>query len=78
LAFKPNTDDIRETPELVIIDELTKVEATLTVYDTEVMPNVKGQIGDKIKYAVNLYDELQNADGLIVAKELSEFETPDF
>jgi UDPglucose 6-dehydrogenase len=78
LAFKPNTDDIREAPALSIIDALTKAGATVTAYDPEAMPNVKGQIGDKIQYATNQYDALQNADALIIATEWSEFRTPDF
>jgi UDPglucose 6-dehydrogenase len=78
LAFKPNTDDIREAPALSIIDELTKVGATITAYDPEAMPNVKAQIGDKIKYADNQYQALDGAAALIIATEWSEFRTPDF
>jgi UDPglucose 6-dehydrogenase len=58
LAFKPNTDDIREPPALSIIDVLTAAGATITAYDPEAMPNVKGQIGDKIQYAANQYEAL--------------------
>ena len=78
LAFKPNTDDIREAPALAIIDSLTQAGATITAYDPEAMPNVKSQIGDKIQYATNQYDALQNAAALIIATEWSEFRTPDF
>jgi UDPglucose 6-dehydrogenase len=78
LAFKPNTDDIREAPALSIIDALTSAGATITAYDPEAMPNVMGQIGDKIQYATNQYDALQNAAALIIATEWSEFRTPDF
>ncbi len=78
LAFKPNTDDIREAPALSIIDALTKAGATITAYDPEAMPNVKAQIGDKIKYATNQYQALEKADALIIATEWSEFRTPDF
>jgi UDPglucose 6-dehydrogenase len=78
LAFKPNTDDIREAPALAIIDALTSAGATVTAYDPEAMPNVKGQIGDKIKYAENQYDALIGASALIIATEWSEFRTPDF
>jgi UDPglucose 6-dehydrogenase len=78
LAFKPNTDDIREAPALSIIDALTSAGATVTAYDPEAMPNVKGQIGDKIQYAANQYEALQNAAALIIATEWSEFRTPDF
>jgi len=78
LAFKPNTDDIREAPALSIIDALTKAGATITAYDPEAMPNVKAQIGDKINYASNQYQALEKADALIIATEWSEFRTPDF
>jgi UDPglucose 6-dehydrogenase len=78
LAFKPNTDDIREAPALSIIDALTSAGATVTAYDPEAMSNVKRQIVDRIKYVTNQYDALQNADALIIATEWSEFRTPDF
>jgi UDPglucose 6-dehydrogenase len=78
LAFKPNTDDIREAPALSIIEGLINAGATVTAYDPEAMPNVKAQIGDKIQYANNQYDALQNASALIIATEWSEFRTPDF
>jgi UDPglucose 6-dehydrogenase len=78
LAFKPNTDDIREAPALSIIDALTTMGATIAAYDPEAMPNVKEQIGDKIKYAANQYEALSGADFLIIATEWSEFRTPDF
>jgi UDPglucose 6-dehydrogenase len=78
LAFKPNTDDVREAPALSIIDALTKEGATVTAYDPEAMPNVKAQIGDKIKYVKNQYRALEGAAALIIATEWSEFRTPDF
>ncbi len=78
LAFKPNTDDIREAPALVIIKELIAAGATVAAFDPEAMPNVKKEIGDVIKYTDNQYDALKNADALIIATEWSEFRTPDF
>jgi len=78
LAFKPNTDDIREAPALSIIEALTSAGATVTAYDPEAMPNVKGQIGEKISYADNQYHALEGAAALIIATEWSEFRTPDF
>lgn len=78
LAFKPNTDDIREAPALVIIDELLKRRAIVKVYDPEAMNNVKALIGDKITYSENQYDALKDADALVVATEWNEFRTPDF
>jgi UDPglucose 6-dehydrogenase len=78
LAFKPNTDDIREAPALSIIDALVLAGASVTAYDPEAMPNIKREIGDKINYSDNQYDALQDADALIIATEWSEFRTPDF
>ena len=78
LAFKPNTDDIREAPALYIIDELVAAGATVTAYDPEAMNNVKQLIGDKINYSERQYDTLAGADALVIATEWSEFRTPDF
>jgi len=78
LAFKPNTDDIREAPALYLIDALTAAGATVTAFDPEAMANVKKTVGDKITYVDNQYDALNNADALIIATEWSEFRTPDF
>ena len=78
LAFKPNTDDIREAPALYIIDALVNAGATVTAFDPEAMKNVKEVIGDKISYADDQYDALHGADALIIATEWSEFRTPDF
>jgi len=78
LAFKPNTDDIREAPALYIIEELLKAGATVAAYDPEAMENVKSLFGDKIVYAENQYDALKGADALIIATEWNEFRTPDF
>jgi len=78
LAFKPNTDDIREAPALYIIEALRKEGATVTAFDPEGMNNVKKELGDVIKYADNQYDALRNADALIIATEWNEFRTPDF
>lgn len=78
LAFKPNTDDIREAPALEIIDALVKEGVTVVAYDPEAMKNVKQLIGDKITFADNQYDCLQGADALVIATEWNEFRTPDF
>ena len=78
LAFKPNTDDIREAPALSIINALTSAGATVTAYDPEAMSNVKAKIGGKINYAENQYLALAGAEALIIATEWSEFRTPDF
>lgn len=78
LAFKPNTDDIREAPALYLIDALTKAGATVTAFDPEAMPNVRNLIGDKVAYAEQQYEALDGADSLIIATEWAEFRTPDF
>jgi UDPglucose 6-dehydrogenase len=78
LAFKPNTDDIREAPALYIIDALRKEGATLSVFDPEAMPNVKALIGEAVKFGENQYDVLEKADALIIATEWNEFRTPNF
>ncbi len=78
LAFKPNTDDIREAPALYIIDALTAAGATVTAFDPEAMQNVKQVVGDKIKFAGHQYEALEGADALIIATEWSVFRTPDF
>ncbi len=78
LAFKPNTDDIREAPALYMIKALTEAGATVSAYDPEAMPNVKQVVGDKINFAQSQYDALINADALIIATEWSEFRTPEF
>ncbi len=78
LAFKPNTDDIREAPALYIIDELLKRGASVCAYDPEAMGNVKGIYGDRIGFAENQYDCLESADALIIATEWNEFRTPNF
>ncbi|SFE78962.1 UDP-glucose dehydrogenase [Chitinophaga sp. CF118] len=78
LAFKPNTDDIREAPALYIIDALVKAGATVSVFDPEAMTNVEKVIGNKVKYATHQYECLENADALIIATEWSVFRTPDF
>jgi UDPglucose 6-dehydrogenase len=78
LAFKPETDDIREAPALYIIDELLKEGATIAAFDPEAMPNVKGVIGDKIEYCNDQYAALKDADALLILTEWSVFRTPDF
>jgi UDPglucose 6-dehydrogenase len=78
LAFKPNTDDIREAPALMIIKQLINEGASIAAYDPEAIANVKKEIGDTISYAENQYDALKDADALVIATEWSEFRTPDF
>ena len=78
LAFKPNTDDIREAPALLMINALLQEGATVTAYDPEAMPNVQQELGTKINYAQSQYQALEGADALLIATEWSEFRTPDF
>lgn len=78
LAFKPETDDIREAPALYIIDHLVKNGATVTAFDPEGMKNVQGILGDKIKFAKDQYEALNGADALLIATEWSVFRNPDF
>ena len=78
LAFKPETDDIREAPSLYIIDALLDLGADIIAYDPEAINNVKGLIGDKIKFAQNSYDALKDVDALLIATEWSAFRNPDF
>lgn len=78
LAFKPNTDDIREAPALYMIDALLAEGATITAFDPEAMANVKQVVGDKIHFAETQYEALEKADALLIATEWNEFRTPDF
>ena len=78
LAFKPNTDDIREAPALEIMNTLLAEGATVSAFDPEAMNNVKNIMGDRISFADTQYDCLENADALIIATEWNEFRTPDF
>ncbi len=78
LAFKPNTDDIREAPALYIIDELLEAGASIRAYDPEAMDNVRELYGDKITLTDNLYDALEGADVLAIITEWSVFRQPDF
>ena len=78
LAFKPDTDDIREAPALYIINELLNAGAKVKAFDPEAMDNVAEHFGDKIEFCSNEYDSLVNSDALIIATEWSVFRTPDF
>ena len=78
LAFKPETDDIREAPSLEIINTLLEYNCNISVYDPEAMPNVERKLGDKIEFSKSMYDTLDKADALIICTEWSIFRTPDF
>ena len=78
LAFKPNTDDVREAPAIYIIEELLKKGAKIRAYDPEAMGHVKAQFGDKVYFATDQYDALSAADFLVIATEWNIFRSPDF
>ncbi len=78
LAFKPDTDDIREAPALEIIQDLLNHGASISSYDPEAMPNVKQQFGDSIEFSSSEYDALLAADALIICTEWGIFRNPDF
>jgi UDPglucose 6-dehydrogenase len=78
LAFKPETDDIREAPALEIIEALLKQGANVVAYDPEAMGNVNALLGDKVAFAENQYDALSGADALLILTEWSVFRNPDF
>ena len=78
LAFKPNTDDIREAPALTIISRLLNKGAKVKAYDPEAMDNVKQIFGNKIEFSANEYDAVNGVDALAIVTEWNEFRTPDF
>jgi len=78
LAFKPNTDDIREAPSIYTIQALLDAGASIRAYDPEAMPNVKARFGDQVFFAADQYEALIGADCLAIATEWSVFRTPSF
>ena len=78
LAFKPNTDDIREAPALYTIDRLLEAGAKVRAFDPEAMDNVKAMYGDKVTFCDDQYEALKGADCLAIMTEWSVFRTPDF
>ena len=78
LAFKPNTDDMREAPSLVLIDALLQAGATVTAHDPAAMHESQRRLGDRIDYAGTNYDALNGADALVVVTDWNEYRHPDF
>jgi len=78
LAFKPNTDDIREAPALYVIDKLLKAGAHVSAFDPEAMENVEKIYGDKLTFAKDQYEVLEGAHALMIMTEWNEFRSPDF
>jgi UDPglucose 6-dehydrogenase len=78
LAFKPETDDIREAPALYMIDKLLEAGAKVKAFDPEAMDNVKEKYGDKISFGKDMYEVTEGADALLICTEWSIFRTPDY
>lgn len=78
LAFKPNTDDIRDAPALTIIQALLAKGAHINAYDPEAIPNTQKLLGNAIQYGKDQYEILDGADALIICTEWAAFRTPDF
>ena len=78
LAFKPSTDDMREAPSLVLVEQLLEAGAIVRAYDPEAMKECRRKIGCRIEYARNMYDALSGADALIIVTEWPEFKVPKF
>jgi UDPglucose 6-dehydrogenase len=78
LAFKAETDDVRESPALVLVDALVTAGARVRVHDPAAMPTAKRHLGTRVEYAVNAYDALTGTDALAVVTEWLEYRNPDF
>jgi UDPglucose 6-dehydrogenase len=78
LAFKPNTDDMREAPVLNIVDALTREGVTIRAFDPAAMDEAKRRFGKSVKLCDSNYDALKGADGLVLLTEWNEFRRPDF
>lgn len=78
LAFKPETDDMREAPALVLIDKLVEFGALVKVYDPVAMNECKRRVGDKVVYATDMYDAVLDADALLLVTEWKEFRMPSW
>ncbi len=78
LAFKPDTDDIREAPALYMIEKLLAVGATVTAFDPEAMDNVKAKLGDSISFATSMMAAVEGADALLICTEWHAFRNPNF
>ena len=78
LAFKPETDDIREAPAIDVINALLEQGAKIEAFDPEAMPNIKRKFGDSISFGDHMYAPLQDADALVICTEWSIFRSPNF
>jgi UDPglucose 6-dehydrogenase len=78
LAFKPNTDDMREAPALVLVDELLEAGARVVAHDPVAMPEARRRLDSRIEFAENGYDAIDGADALVVVTDWNEYRHPDF
>ncbi len=78
LSFKPATDEMREAPSLVLIEQLLEAGATVTAFDPVAMDECRRKIGDRIRYASQMYEALKDADAMVVVSEWQEFKVPKF
>ena len=78
LAFKPETDDVREAPAIDVINALLERGARIAAFDPEAMPNIQKQFGDRIELTEQMYGPLEDADALVICTEWSIFRSPDF
>lgn len=78
LAFKPETDDIRESPAITLLEDLLAAGAKVKGHDPQAMPNIRGIFGDRITYCDTMYEAIADADALAVVTEWHEYRRPDF
>ena len=78
LAFKPETDDMREAPALVVIDRLTRAGAKVNVYDPVAMDECRRRVGDAVVYCKDMYEAVVDADALVLLTEWKQFRVPSW
>lgn len=78
LAFKPETDDMREAPALVVIEKLLEAGATIVAYDPVAVPEARRRLGDRIEYALDMYDTAVDADAIALMTEWKQFRVPSW
>ncbi len=78
LAFKPETDDMREAPALVVIEKLLEAGATVVAYDPVAVPEARRRLGDRIEYALDMYDTAVDADAIALMTEWKQFRVPSW
>jgi UDPglucose 6-dehydrogenase len=78
LAFKPETDDVREAPALVLVEQLLDGGAQVVTYDPVAQDNARARLGDRVTYATGMYEAAAGADALVLVTEWHQFRRPDF